>query len=156
MDKKEKAKEVKVKIPQVKIIMLSSGQQVIGSLLIDEGSNFIRLYDPYKINLHMKEFSDDEYIHEEKMSLTPFVFQTVDKIYSVHKNHIVTIGQPNSNIKEYYNSVRLGLFPSTQKELKPIETKAKVEEKFDKMMETMSDEEYFDIVEYLRGKKSVN
>jgi hypothetical protein len=94
----------------------------------------------------------ETYFVEEKMSLTPWVFQTVDKIYSVHKNQIVTIGLPNKNLTEYYNNVKMGLFPAIQKELEPIKSKQTVDDEFNDMMDKMNDEDYFEIIEYLRGK----
>ena len=44
----EKVKETKIPIPTPKVIMLSSGQQVIAGVTIQEGSKFIRLHEPSK------------------------------------------------------------------------------------------------------------
>jgi len=148
----ETIKETKVNIPTPKVIMLSSGQQVIAGVTIQEGSKFIRLHEPYKVRIHENVVGDSLGFVEEKMSLTPLVFQTTDKVYSVLREHIITIGSPNQNLSEYYNNVRLGLFPSTQKELEPLKNKITMDQKFDDMMDKMNDEEYFQLVEYLRGK----
>ena len=120
----ETVKETKIPIPTPKVIMLSSGQQVIAGVTIQEGSKFIRLHEPYKVRIHENVVGDSLGFVEEKMSLTP----------------------------EYYNNVRLGLFPSTQKELEPLKNKITMDQKFDDMMDKMNDEEYFQLVEYLRGK----
>ena len=103
----EKVKETKIPIPTPKVIMLSSGQQVIAGVTIQEGSKFIRLHEPYKVRIHENLVGETIGFVEEKMSLTPLVFQTTDKIYSVLREHIITIGSPNQNLSEYYNNVRL-------------------------------------------------
>ena len=107
--------EEKKPIQSPRMIMLSNGQQVIAGIEVSDGSDFIRLSEPYKVRIHENAVDSETYFVEERMSLTPWVFQTVDKIYSVHKNHIVTIGVPNQNLTEYYNNVRMGLFPSMKK-----------------------------------------
>ena len=106
---KEK-KQTTVATPRV--LMLSGGQQVIAGIYVTEGSDFIRLNEPYKIQLHKNDVDSDTYFVEERMSLTPWMFQTVDKVYSVHKNHIMSIAMPNTHLTEYYENVRKGLFLS--------------------------------------------
>ena len=151
-----KPEETKAKVPTPRVLILSSGQQVIASIYVTEGSDFIRLNEPYKIRIHENAVDSETYYVEERMSLTPWMFQTIDKVYSVHKNHIVSIGMPNQNLTEYYNNVRLGLFPSVKKELQPVLTKEQNDKSFEKIMEEMSDEDYFQTLEYLRGKIKAN
>tara|TARA_X000001382_G_scaffold24696_1_gene15350 strand:- start:522 stop:992 length:471 start_codon:yes stop_codon:yes gene_type:complete len=151
---KEEVKETKIPVPVPRVIMLASGQQVIAGVTTTDGSNFVRLHEPYKIRIHEAVVGKDQLgFVEEKMSLTPLVFQTTDKIYSVLRNQILTIGSPNKNLTEYYNNVRMGLFPSMKKELEPIQSKMSVDQQFDEIMEKMNDEEYFEILDYLRGNK---
>jgi len=153
MDKKE----TKVNVPTPRILKLSSGEQVIASIYVTDGSDFIRLNEPYKVRIHENAVDDETYYVEERMSLTPWMFQTIDKVYSVHKNHIMSIGMPNKNLTEYYNNVRLGLFPSLKKEIKPLKPKKTYDEKsFEQVMDEMSDEDYFQTLEYLRGKIKAN
>ena len=149
-------KETKAKVPTPRILKLSSGEQVIASIYVTDGSDFIRLNEPYKVRIHENAVDSETYYVEERMSLTPWMFQTIDKVYSVHKNHIVSIGMPNKNLTEYYNNVRLGLFPSVKKELQPVPTKEQNDKSFEKIMEEMSDEDYFQTLEYLRGKIKAN
>ena len=147
---KEK-KQVTVATPRV--LMLSGGQQVIAGIYVTEGSDFIRLNEPYKIQLHRSQVDNATYFVEEKMSLSPWMFQTVDKVYSIHKNHIMSIAMPNDNLTEYYNNVRKGLFPTIKKELQPLTEKKKEDTKdFAEIMEEMSDEDYWETLQYLRGK----
>ena len=152
----KKTKTTEVKIPQPRMVMLTNGQQVIAGVYTSEGSDFIRLHEPYKVRIHENAVDSETYFVEERMSLTPWMFQTIDKVYSVHKNHIVSIGMPNQNLTEYYNNVRLGLFPSVKKELQPLPTKEQNDKSFEKAIEDMSDEDYFQTLEYLRGKIKAN
>ena len=85
-DKKPKTTEIKV--PQPRMIMLSNGQQVIAGVYVTDGSEFIRLNEPYKVRIHENAVDNETYFVEERMSLTPWMFQTIDKIYSIHKSHI--------------------------------------------------------------------
>ena len=153
---KQKTKTTEIKIPQPRMIMLSNGQQVIAGVYITDGSDFIRLNEPYKVRIHENAVDDETYFVEERMSLTPWMFQTIDKIYSIHKNHIFSIGVPNKNLTEYYNNVRMGLFPSMKKDIEPILTKQQHDKSFEKAMEEMSDEDYFQTLEYLQGKIKAN
>ena len=147
---KEK-KQVTVATPRV--LMLSGGQQVIAGIYVTEGSDFIRLNEPYKIQLHRTNVDSATYFVEEKMSLSPWMFQTVDKVYSIHKNHIMSIAMPNDNLTEYYNNVRKGLCPTIEKELQPLTEKKQEDTKdFAEIMEEMSDEDYWETLQYLRGK----
>ena len=151
---KEQIKETKIPVPIPRVVMLASGQQVIAGITATEGSNFVRLHEPYKIRIHEAIVGKEQLgFVEEKMSLTPLVFQTIDKTYSVLRDQILTIGSPNKNLTEYYNNVRMGLFPSMKKEIEPIQSKMSVDQQFDEMMEKMNDEEYFDMLDYLRGNK---
>ena len=153
---KEKVKETKVQIPIVKVLMLANGMQVIAGVTHTEGSTFVRLTEPYKIRIHESVLGDKIGFVEEKMSLTPLVFQTTDRVYSILRTHIITIGSPNKNLTEYYNNVRLGLYPTIKKELKPLVSREKYEKSFEQAMEEMSDEEYWETLQYLRGKIKAN
>ena len=145
--------EEKKPIQSPRMIMLSNGQQVIAGIEVSDGSDFIRLSEPYKVRIHENAVDSETYFVEERMSLTPWMFQTVDKIYSIHKTHIFSIGVPNQNLVEYYNNVRMGLFPSMKKNIEPLESKKSYDEKsFQQTLDEMSDEDYWDTLQYLRGK----
>ena len=98
--------EEKKPIQSPRMIMLSNGQQVIAGIEVSDGSDFIRLSEPYKVRIHENAVDSETYFVEERMSLTPWMFQTVDKIYSIHKTHIFSIGVPNQNLVEYYNTCK--------------------------------------------------
>ena len=152
----KKTKTTEIKIPQPRMIMLTNGQQVIAGVYITDGSDFIRLNEPYKVRIHENAVDDETYFVEERMSLTPWMFQTIDKTYSIHKNHIFSIGVPNQNLTEYYNNVKMGLFPTVKKEIEPIMNKQQHDKSFEKVMEEMWDEDYFQTLGYLRGKIKAN
>jgi len=152
----KKPKTTQIKLPLPRMIMLTNGQQVIAGVYVTDDSDFIRLNEPYKVRIHENAVDDETYFVEERMSLTPWMFQTIDKIYSIHKNHIFSIGVPNKNLTEYYNNVRMGLFPSMKKDIEPILTKQQHDKSFEKVMEEMSDEDYFQTLEYLQGKIKAN
>ena len=152
----KKPKTTQIKLPLPRMIMLTNGQQVIAGVYVTDDSDFIRLNEPYKVRIHENAVDDETYFVEERMSLTPWMFQTIDKIYSIHKNHIFSIGVPNKNLTEYYNNVRMGLFPSMKKDIEPILTKQQHDKSFEKVMEEMSDEDYFQTLEYLQGKIRAN
>jgi len=148
MDKKETPKP-----PSPRVLMLANGSQIIAGIYVTEGSDFIRLNEPYKIRIHESPVDDKSYFVDERMSLTPWMFQTIDKIYSLHKNHIMSIAVPNGNLVEYYDNVRKGLYPALKKELAPLPSKGTYSEKtFEQSLDEMSDEDYFETLEYLRGK----
>ena len=90
---------------------------------------------------------------EERMSMKPWVWQAQDKIFSVHKNNILTIGMPNETIKDYYNNIRLGKIEVPQE--KPLKPMPSVDE-FNQMLDKLGDEDYFDVIEHLKGKKTVH
>ena len=145
-----------VNIPQTKVIMLTNNQQVIAGVTVEDGSDFVRLHEAYKIRVHENTVDDQTYFVEERMSLTPWMFQTTDKVHSVHKNHIMTIGKPNDNLTDYYNNVRMGLFPSMKKELKPLPSAQDTIKDFADVMEDMTDEDYYQTIQYLKGKIKPN
>ena len=151
---KENIKETKIQIPLTKVLMLAPVRPVIAGVTHTEGSTFVRLTEPYKIRIHESVLGDKIGYVEEKMSLTPLVFQTTDKIYSVLRTHIITIGSPNENLREYYDNVRMGLFPSMKKELEPLQSKMSMDQQFDEIMEKMNDDDYFDMLDYLKGNKT--
>ena len=93
-------KETTVKVPQARLLKLVSGEQIIAGIYVTEGSDFLRLNDPYKVDLFDGESDGDSYYVEERMALRPWVFQSTDKIYSIHKNNIMTLAVPNETLKD--------------------------------------------------------
>ena len=148
MDKKETT----VRVPVPRLLKLTSGEQIIAGMCVTEGSDFIRLSEPYKIDLYNSEIEEEAYYVEERMALRPWVFQSTDKIFSVHKNHIMTLAVPNDNLKDYYNNVRINY----KKNLEPILEKRKREDSMNKMLDRMNDDDYFETLEYLKGNRKKN
>ena len=147
---KENVKKTVVKIPIPRLVKLTSGEQVIAGIYTQEGSDFLRLHEPYKIDLHADPVEDDQYWIEERMALRPWVFQSTDKVYSLHKNHVMTLAVPNDHLKDYYNNVRLNY----TKKLEPLQDKKKRESNMQKMLDRMDDDDYYETMEYLKGNKT--
>ena len=146
MDKKETT----VKIPVPRLLKLVSGEQIIAGMYVTEGSDFIRLSDPYKVDLYNEDINGDSYYVEERMALRPWIFQGTDKIYSVHKNNIMTLGVPTNTLKDYYNNVRLNY----TKTLEPILKEKARKDSMNEALNKMSDDDYFETLEYLKGNKT--
>ena len=142
-----------VKIPVARLLKLASGEQVIAGIYVQEGSDFLRLHEPYKIDLYNNEIEEEAYYVEERMALRPWVFQSTDKIYSIHKNHVLTLAVPNDSLKDYYNNVRLNytkkLEPLIEKKLR----ESSKESSFNKLLTNMDDDDYFETLEYLKGNR---
>ena len=107
--------------PQARMLKLKTGEQLIALMYVQDNSDFIRLENPYKIDLHPFDFLGD-YVIEEKMTMKPWLFKTKDKVFSVHKNHIITLAVPEDSLSEYYMNLISGrikppsICPSCQKE----------------------------------------
>ena len=68
------------KTPQPRLVKLKTGEQLVAIVYIQKDSDFIRLQDPYKIELHPYDLLGD-YIMEEKMTIKPWMFKSKDKVY---------------------------------------------------------------------------
>ena len=130
-------KETTVKVTQARLLKLVSGEQIIAGIYVTEGSDFLRLNDPYKVDLFDGEADGDSYYVEERMALRPWVFQSTDKIYSIHKNNIMTLAVPNETLKDYYNNIRLNY----TKNLEPILKEKAKKDSMNKVLNSMSDED---------------
>ena len=146
MDKKETT----VKIPVPRLLKLVTGEQIIAGMYVTEGSDFIRLNDPYKLDLYADDMSGESYYVEEKMALKPWVFQATDKIFSIHKNNIMTLAVPNETLKDYYNNIRLNY----TKTLEPVLKEKAKKDSMNEALNKMSDDDYFETLEYLKGNKT--
>ena len=133
--------------PQARMLKLKTGEQLIALMYVQDNSDFIRLENPYKIDLHPFDFLGD-YVIEEKMTMKPWLFQTKDKVFSVHKNHIVTLAVPEDSLSEYYMNLISG-------RIKPPSMESR-QETLNKLLEKVENKEYDDILDYSEGKKTVH
>ena len=138
------------KTPQPRLVKLKTGEQLVALVYIQKDSDFIRLQDPYKIELHPYDLLGD-YIMEEKMTIKPWMFKSKDKVFSVHKNHIITLGVPTDDISEYYHNMKSGAFKQNIDEIKKARAAA-----FNKLLDQANDEEYLDMRDYHEGKKTIH
>ena len=133
--------------PQARMLKLKTGEQLIALMYVQDNSDFIRLENPYKIDLHPFDFMGD-YVIEEKMTMKPWLFKTKDKVFSVHKNHIVTLAVPEDSLCEYYQNLISG-------RIKPPSMESR-QETLNKLLEKVENKEYDDILDYSEGKKTVH
>ena len=133
--------------PQARMLKLKTGEQLIALMYVQDNSDFIRLENPYKIDLHPFDFLG-EYVIEEKMTMKPWLFRTKDKVFSVHKNHIITLAVPDDGLAEYYMNLISG-------RIKPPSMESR-QETLNKLLEKVENKEYDDILDYSEGKKTVH
>tara|TARA_Y100001970_G_C14109243_1_gene789908 strand:+ start:661 stop:1074 length:414 start_codon:yes stop_codon:yes gene_type:complete len=133
--------------PQARMLKLKTGEQLIALMYVQDNSDFIRLENPYKIDLHPFDFLG-EYVIEEKMTMKPWLFRTKDKVFSVHKNHIITLAVPDDGLAEYYTNLISG-------RVKPPSMESR-QETLNKLLEKVENKEYDDILDYSEGKKTVH
>ena len=62
----------------------------------------------------------------------------------------MTLAVPNETLKDYYNNIRLNY----TKNLEPILKEKAKKDSMNKVLNSMSDEDYFETLEYLKGNKT--
>ena len=162
-DKKET--EQKKQVPVPRIIRLVSGEQLIAGITASTAAEFVELVDPYKIDIFVIEPEATNYWTEERMSLKPWCFQSSDSVIAVRKINILALAQPTKSMTDYYNNIKTGQFPplrtgtpatlKKQEEKKPQASKLN-EETFNRILEAMDDEEYGELYDYMKGKRTVH
>jgi len=124
-----------------RLVKLNTGEQIICIIHVKKGSEFIRLETPYKIELHQYDILGD-YVMEEKMSMKPWIFNSKDEMFSVHKNHVVTLAVPSDHISEYYINLKKGYLKIPT----PEELAKKRQENYDRLINKLQgsseEEEY--------------
>tara|TARA_B100000085_G_scaffold278779_1_gene301058 strand:+ start:230 stop:646 length:417 start_codon:yes stop_codon:yes gene_type:complete len=135
------------KQPQPRLLKLTSGEQLIAYIHVQEDSDFLRLESPYSIQLTPFDMLG-EYLMEEKMTMKPWIFKGADKIYSIHKNNVMTLAVPEDNLAEYYHNLITG-------QIKPLIEKNR--QKLTDILDKMKDDEYMaEMDDYFAGKKTVH
>jgi len=138
------------KLPEPRIVKLNSGEQLVAIVMVQEKSDFIRLEEPYIIQLHPYDLLGD-YMMEEKMTIKPWLFKAKDKVISIHKNNILCFAVPTDDIAEYYMNIRSGKLRQSPEEIKKHRAAA-----FGKLLDQLGDVEYDETQDYLMGKKTVH
>ena len=138
------------KILEPRIVKLKSGEQLLAIVMIQEKSDFIRLEEPYLIQLHPYDLLGD-YMMEEKMTIKPWLFKSKDKTISLHKNNILCFAVPTDDISEYYMNIRTGKLRQSAEEVKKHRAAA-----FGKLLDQLGDVDYDETQDYLMGKKTVH
>ncbi len=143
-------KETIKKIPTPRMVKLNSGEQLVAIEMVQDNSNFIRLEEPYIIQLHPYDLLGD-YMMEEKMTIKPWLFKAKDKVISIHKSNILCFAVPTDDIAEYYMNIRTGKLRQSAEEVKKHRAAA-----FGKLLDQLGDVEYDETQDYLMGKKTVH
>ena len=159
--------------PETRIVRLVSGEQLIASISALPTEDFVKLYDPYKIDIYVMEPEPENLWSEERMALKPWCFQTTDSVIIVKKRNILALAYPTKSIVEYYTNIKTGKFPPIRTGTQPvpiIKKDNKTEqvpkyhqklpapgEEFNRLLDAMeSDEEYNELFNYLRGKRTIH
>ena len=163
-DKKET--EQKKQVPVPRIIRLVSGEQLIAGITASTAAEFVQLVDPYKIDIFVIEPEPTNFWAEERMSLKPWCFQSSDSVIAVRKINILALAHPTQSMTDYYNNIKTGQFPPIRTGTTPslrmeekTELKKKIkkpEEEFNRLLDTMDDEDYGDLYDYFKGKRTIH
>ena len=90
-----------------------------------------------------------EFMVEEHMSLTEWIFHSQTKEHPIHKSKILTVANANDSLSEYYNNIKEHLKTRTWK----MGTRQEMNELSEEEEQAMSDE---DIMDYLRGNRTLH
>ena len=88
----------------LKVVKLSSGEQLVCYLTYEEGSIFVRMIEPMELKI-LSNLNDHGAV-DETVCLSDWIHHTADNVFSIQKDRIVTISKPDENLKEYYTSTK--------------------------------------------------
>tara|TARA_A100001011_G_scaffold338041_1_gene368621 strand:+ start:81 stop:482 length:402 start_codon:yes stop_codon:yes gene_type:complete len=132
----------------IRVVRLISGEQIVTQVKEKEDKkDFLYLVEPLKMEIVPK--LSKEFMVEEHMSLTEWIFHSQTKEHPIHKSKILTVANANDSLSEYYNNIKEHLKTRTWK----MGTKQEMNEMSEEEEETMSDE---DVMEYLRGHRTLH
>ena len=132
----------------IRVVRLISGEQIVTQVKEKEDKkDFLYLVEPLKMEIVPK--LSKEFMVEEHMSLTEWIFHSQTKEHPIHKSKILTVANANDSLSEYYNNIKEHLKTRTWK----MGTRQEMNEMSEEEEETMSDE---DVMEYLRGHRTLH
>ena len=132
----------------IRVVRLISGEQIVTQVKEKEDKkDFLYLVEPLKMEIVPK--LSKEFMVEEHMSITEWIFHSQTKEHPIHKSKILTVANANDSLSEYYNNIKEHLKTRTWK----MGTKQEMNEMSEEEEETMSDE---DVMEYLRGHRTLH
>ena len=132
----------------IRVVRLISGEQIVPQVKEKEDKkDFLYLVEPLKMEIVPK--LSKEFMVEEHMSLTEWIFHSQTKEHPIHKSKILTVANANDSLSEYYNNIKEHLKTRTWK----MGTRQEMNELSEEEEQAMSDE---DIMDYLRGNRTLH
>ena len=132
----------------IRVVRLISGEQIVTQVKEKEDKKDFRyLVEPLKMEIVPK--LSKEFMVEEHMSLTEWIFHSQTKEHPIHKSKILTVANANDSLSEYYNNIKEHLKTRTWK----MGTRQEMNELSEEEEQAMSDE---DIMDYLSGNRTLH
>jgi hypothetical protein len=132
---------------ELKVVKLSSGEQIVCYLTHEKGSIFIRMIEPMELKIHSN--LNDYGAVDETVCLTDWIHHAADNVFSIHKDRIVTISKPDENLIEYYDSTKKKydrMKRDREKERKEENSLRLLEDKFKNGDTKLTKKELYDIL----------
>ena len=132
----------------IRIVRLISGEQLVAKVSEHEKKkDFLYLHEPLKMEIVPK--LSNEFMVEEHMSLSEWIYQADNKEHPIHKSKILTVANANDNLSEYYQNIKSHLKSRKWK----VGTKQEMNEMSQEEEEHLTD---IDLLEYVRGNRTVH
>ena len=132
----------------IRIVRLVSGEQLVAKISEHKDKkDFLYLHEPLKMEIVPKLSND--FMVEEHMSLSEWIYQAESKEPPIHKSKILTVANANDNLSEYYQNIKNHLKSRKWK----VGTKKEMNEMSQEEEEHLTD---IDVLEYVRGNRTVH
>ena len=132
----------------IRIVRLVSGEQLVAKISEHKDKkDFLYLHEPLKMEIVPKLSKD--FMVEEHMSLSEWIYQAESKEHPIHKSKILTVANANDNLSEYYQNIKDHLKTRKWK----VGTKQEMNEISQEEEEHLTD---IDVLEYVRGNRTVH
>jgi len=132
----------------IRIVRLVSGEQLVAKISEHKDKkDFLYLHEPLKMEIVPKLSND--FMVEEHMSLSEWIYQAESKEHPIHKSKILTVANANDNLSEYYQNIKDHLKTRKWK----VGTKQEMNEMSQEEEEHLTD---IDVLEYVRGNRTVH
>ena len=132
----------------IRIVRLVSGEQLVAKISEHKDKkDFLYLHGPLKMEIVPKLSKD--FMVEEHMSLSEWIYQAESKEHPIHKSKILTVANANDNLSEYYQNIKDHLKTRKWK----VGTKQEMNEMSQEEEEHLTD---IDVLEYVRGNRTVH
>ena len=132
----------------IRVVRLISGEQIVSQIKEKEDKkDFLYLVDPLKMEIVPK--LSKEYLVEEHMSLSEWIYHSETKEHPVHKSKILTVANANDSLSEYYNNIKDHLKTRKWK----MGTRQEMNEMSQEEEEALTDN---DVMDYLQGNRTIH